>query len=208
MAWQKIQDRLVGYQIAGHFEESSFSDAIDSLLKPAKKIVAYATINEKIGLVVSDLTVSTRTEPIDEDSMWPYMAQLWNMIYPHNEKNLKKQDIYVRSATASFWYRPKALEKILSIDLNALVIQDLSAMATITHSFSNLLTYVAWANGFDFRISQPHLLTGFEVRRRFESRPFLMVEEPAILQLKSSKAKRIIGYTIKRLKTIVKKLKY
>lgn len=81
-------------------------------------------------------------------------------------------------------------------------------MATITHSFSNLLTYVAWANGFDFRISQPHLLTGFEVRRRFESRPFLMVEEPAILQLKSSKAKRIIGYTIKRLKTIVKKLKY
>ena len=207
LAWQKIQDRLVGYQIAGHFEVASFSDAIDSLLKPAKKIVAYATTNKKVGLVVSDLTVSIRTESIDEDSMWPYMAQLWNMIYPHNEKNLKKQDIYVKSATASFWYRPEALEKILSINLSALVAQDPSAAEAITHSFSNLLTYVAWANGFDFRISQPHLLTGFEVKRRFESHPPLTVEEPVILPLKPSTARRLIGYPIRRLKSIVKKLK-
>ena len=207
LAWQKIQDRLVGYQIAGHFEVASFSDAIDSLLKPAKKIVAYATTNKKVGLVVSDLTVSIRTESIDEDSMWPYMAQLWNMIYPHNEKNLKKQDIYVKSATASFWYRPEALEKILSINLSALVAQDPSAAEAITHSFSNLLTYVAWANGFDFRISQPHLLTGFEVKRKFESQSPLTVEEPVILPLKPSTARRLIGYPIRRLKSIVKKLK-
>ena len=163
LAWQQIHKALSCYPVAGHFELSDFDKTVDVLLKPAGKIMAYLSANDSVGLVLSDL--SSGVEESNSDSTWPVMAQLWNSIYPNNEKNLKKQDVYIKSNTTNLWYKPQALEKLLAIELDRIMEIANQDTVLIAQSFTNLFPYASWANGFDFRLSQSQPLTGFELQR-------------------------------------------
>jgi rhamnosyltransferase len=207
LAWQQIQDKLASYAFAVHFEMTAIRDAIDSLIKPAQKIVTHLLANEKIGLVMSDRYELSQYDPMQAEMTWPDMARLWNTIYPNNEKNLKKQEVYVKSATSSFWYRPQALEKLSAIDLGALMTQNPSDVKLVTESLSNLLTYAAWANGFDFRLTQAHLVTGFEKQRLFASQVEAAEVVHDVPPVQTGAVRRLIAYAIRRLKNIVKHLK-
>ncbi|MCJ1996250.1 hypothetical protein GYN67_06075 [Lactococcus piscium] len=177
LAWQKVHEQLSHYEVAGHFETIAHDETITTLLKPASKIISKLIGDGGIGLVIPDICYEKMIEDYQEDDTWPYMAQLWNIIYPNNEKNLKKQDVYVKSLSGNIWYKPKALEKLLSIDMVMGHGFDYDNVSLINRSFSNLLVYTAWANGFDFRLSQSQILTGVEVKRFVASKSNLKVED-------------------------------
>lgn len=163
LAWQQIHKALSCYSVAGHFVLSDFDNTVDVLLKPSGKIIGYLSANDKVGLVLSDL--SSGVEELNSDSTWPVMAQLWNTIYPNNEKNLKKQDVYIKSNTTNLWYKPQALEKLLAIELDRVLEIANQDTTLIAQSFANLLPYASWANEFDFRLSVLEDFTVFETSR-------------------------------------------
>lgn len=203
MAWQKIHKELSSYRVAGHFELSDVDNTVDVLLKPAGKIMAYLSANDRVGLVLPDLAPDIKVS--NSDVTWPIMAQLWNSIYPNNEKNLKKQDVYIKNDHMNLWYKPQALEKLLAI--NFVKFREISNedSAVIKEAFSNLLSYASWANNFDFRLSDSENITTFEINRQVANKQSDEMQVVVANRAISSHVKRIVYAMINRFKNIKKK---
>lgn len=207
LAWNEINNRLKDYDVVGHFQLVELEATINNLLKPAKKIVSYILENESIGLVISDSSKEILTRSMQEEDTWPYMAKIWNMIYPENEKNLKKQPVYVKSSSGGFWYKPEALSKVSSINLNSLLATNASEGWLIEQSVSNLLVYLTWANNYDFRILQVRTLTSFEKERNSRKQLMSVLEESSISYPRQAVIGRFLKKIIQAIKNMVLSLK-
>ena len=154
--------------------------------------MAYLSANDSVGLVLSDLS-SDITES-NSDSTWPVMAQLWNSIYPNNEKNLKKQDVYIKSNTTNLWYKPQALEKLLAIELDRVMEIANRDTVLIAQSFANLLPYASWANEFDFRLSVLEDLTVYETKRLMVSQQSKLLDNTSENKTNFSTIKKLASH--------------
>lgn len=64
-----------------------------------------------------------------------------------------------------FWYRPAALQPLFNLKLSAVDIptEPIPPDGTILHAIERIMVYVAWNEGYDYRIMVPQTpnITGF-----------------------------------------------
>ncbi|MFV0555730.1 MAG: rhamnan synthesis F family protein [Lactovum sp.] len=178
LPWQVIHERLEKYEIAGHFHtkksvdnhwiigESWRHDLIDSLIKPASLLFTKFEENPKLGILIPDVVdyfnLNYGPTFYQENTLRPYIEDLWEKMGYDKEK-LAWRRRHIMSYGTMVWYRPKALKSILDLDFLEQIPEEPLPIATILHAFERLLIYVAWMNGYDFKISQVKLLNGFHI---------------------------------------------
>lgn len=174
--WMMIHEKLSGYDIAGHFHtkksadnywvvgESWRQDLVENLIEPAQKLFSELEKTE-LGLIVSDVPSFFQNfrGPVymDEEAIWNKMKAVWDRIDFAQEKELKQKDSYTMSYGTMVWYKPAALDNLLSLDIKGEVPKEPLPYDSVLHAFERLLVYTAWGNGYDFRISQRHSNNGF-----------------------------------------------
>ncbi len=177
LPWMKIHKQLSKYDIAGHFHtkksqenlwivgESWRTDIEKQLIEPAKQIFEEFQTNPQVGLVIPDVPAYYQSNfgPLltDEEKLWNHMADLWTSTDFVSDKGLRKQDSYVMSFGTMVWYRPDALDNLLSLEIGEKIPQEPLPNNSILHAFERLLVYVAWGNNYDFRIAHSVSYNGF-----------------------------------------------
>ncbi|MGF1981763.1 rhamnan synthesis F family protein [Lactococcus taiwanensis] len=177
LPWMKIHEKLSDYDIAGHFHtkksaenlwivgESWRTDIEKQLIEPAQQLFEVFENNPKLGLIIPEVPAYYQSNfgplPMDEAKMWEHMAQMWIDTDFEIEKGLRRQDFYLMSYGTMVWYRPSALNNLLSIDIESKIPAEPLPKNSILHAFERLLVYVAWGNNFDFRIAHRNNYNGF-----------------------------------------------
>lgn len=189
LPWMKIHEKLSKYDIAGHFHtkksaenlwivgESWRTDIEKQLIEPAQQLFAEFANNPKIGIIIPEVPAYYQSNfgplPMDEAQMWDHMAKMWINIDFKNQKGLRTQDFYMMSYGTMAWYRPKALDNLLAVDIENDIPDEPLQKNSVLHAFERLLVYVAWGNDFDFRIAHKETFNGFWANRA----PSLAIDE-------------------------------
>ena len=213
LPWMLISEQLNKFDIVGHFHtkrselnqwivgESWRHDLVDSLIKPAKSILKELENNPKLGIIIPDVPsffdYHHGPSASNEAELYPKMQSLWTRLSNQSNVMIPERDTYVMSYGTMIFYRPNALESLLSLDILAEVPAEPLPFDSVLHAFERLLVYVSWANGFDYLISSTHDITGFTVGKASNR----MLLDPAVtvgdkVKWEDLGAKRAIKYVI------------
>lgn len=168
--WFKISKYMESYDIASHFHtkktsyagmfagDSWMNDLINTLIKPADKIISEFQDNPKLGVVIADRPEYFHYVPApmfyDEVQLSDNLQNLWKRMNMDRDINFKEQLTYVMSYGTMLWYRPKALSKLTHLQLlDSEIPTEPIGLYTILHAIERLPIYVAWEAGYDYRIS-------------------------------------------------------
>ena len=168
LPWMKISDKLKNYDLVGHFHtkksaanawivgETWRRDLEDMLLNQSAKVMNAFDESEQVGIVIPDVPEFFKyyygPTYINEGALYPKMLELWNQIPFDKEKEFKQLSTYTMSYGTMLWYRPEALDNLLSLNVADQVPEEPLPYDSLLHAFERILVYVAWANGYDFRI--------------------------------------------------------
>lgn len=161
-SWLDIYSSLQAYDLCGHFtaEQSEISNWLIensyqrevkyALLKPAQAIFREFEKNSKLGLIMTDSLTFYRNFDSYNDELtiqerWEKMIQLGHSINVPMGNDLGLPSSDIRRYGTMVWYRPQALENLVEIDT-----KEESNLRTI----EQIILYISWSNGFDFRISR------------------------------------------------------
>ena len=91
------------------------------------------------------------------------MNQLWEDMGLSKAIDFARMDTFVMSYGSFAWFRYEALKPLFELDLQAEAIpEEPLPQNSILHAMERLLVYIAWNQGYDFRISpSPKVLTPF-----------------------------------------------
>lgn len=192
LPWMSISDQLAGFDIVGHFHtkrselnqwvvgESWRHDLVDSLIKPATHILKEFETQPQLGIVIPDVPAffdyHHGPAASDEAKLYPKMLNLWQKLDNKFNVKIPERGAYVMSYGTMVFYRPAALDSLLSLDITKEVPNEPLPFDSLLHAFERLLVYVSWANGFDYLISSNHEVTGFTVSRAANR----MLMDPAV----------------------------
>ncbi|HEM3578289.1 TPA: alpha-L-Rha alpha-1,3-L-rhamnosyltransferase [Streptococcus suis] len=188
----KLKHRLSQYDFIGHFHtkkspeypywvgDSWRNELFDMLLRPANGILSDMSKNENIGLVIADIPSFFRytkiVDPWNENRFADDMNNLWERMNLDRELDFTKMDTFIMSYGTFIWFKYDALKPLFDLD-----IQDEEIPAeplpqhTILHSIERILMYIAWAKGYDYRISRADFyITPFVDNKVLNIRPELM----------------------------------
>ncbi|MFP3041965.1 rhamnan synthesis F family protein [Treponema primitia] len=167
--WLSIEEKLREFDIVGHFhtKKSSTSEAwtglswqkeiFNLLIKPTDEIIKTFNVNDKIGIIIPEIPFYFHIfSPLHfsrERRMQKIMEQLWIKMGCRKELDFKALLTAIMPCGTMFWYRPNALKPLFELQLKA---QDVPAEpimdGTILHCLERMLVYIAWNEGFDYRI--------------------------------------------------------
>ncbi len=175
------------YDIIGHFHtkktvwledwigDSWMEDIIDTLIRPVNSIIDLFNKDEKIGIVIPDIPLYYR-QKIENDTWGNNVSncqKLWNrMIIP---KKIKFNELSypIMPYGNMYWYKPDALKPLfdLNFTIDNFPNEPVPNDGTIIHAIERLPVYIAWAQGYDFRIAvnPAKCLTGFDVKEKVEN---------------------------------------
>jgi rhamnosyltransferase len=177
--WLKISDDLKKYDLVGHFQtinedprvytkHSSWSEELyDTLLRPANEIIELFEKESALGILISDIPKSLRY--IDKE-MWieskNRFSRLWKKMGCKKTINTSLISTPLMPYGSMFWYRPVAIKPLTDQE----IIKDEferdahSEADSIEFTLGSLLVYVAWDQGFDFKIalSRNYIFSGFD----------------------------------------------
>ena len=175
LPWMSLTRTLSDYDVVGHFHtkksldndwivgESWRNDISEMLVKPAQSIFDEFVKYPELGIFINDVptTFNFNYGPsyLGEHELLPFKENLWSQIKFDKKANLQESSTTVMSYGTMIWYRPKALENLLSLEISDDVPEEPLPYTSILHAFERLLVYVAWANGYDYRISKNKSLT-------------------------------------------------
>ncbi|MDO8899084.1 MAG: rhamnan synthesis F family protein, partial [Bacteroidales bacterium] len=169
LPWLSLVNELSQYDIIGHFHtkktswadawigESWMDDIIELLIDPGQKIVNQFEINDKLGIVIPDIPFYYKT--LLEADTWAGNRKLIEDILMKIKLKKKVEigwsEVPVMPYGNMFWYRPNALKPLSDIGLtvNDFSEEPLKVDGTIAHALERLPVYVAWGQGYDFRIA-------------------------------------------------------
>jgi rhamnosyltransferase len=82
------------------------------------------------------------------------MNTLWKMMSCKKNIDFKKLSTKIMPWESMFWYRPKALQRLLNLNLslNNTQLKLSHNTEAISHSIERMLVYIAWNEGYDYRI--------------------------------------------------------
>ena len=130
--------------------------------------------------------INTFNENSDLGVMFPPYPPLYNMVFPEGYYGSPEDQAFrksildelgvspptedcqpVFSAGGMYWYRPSALQKLLTwdIDYKKFPNEPLPLAGTLLHGFERVIPYVAQAEGFLYRTMMPmsELLKGYQM---------------------------------------------
>ncbi|MGT2784727.1 rhamnan synthesis F family protein [Streptococcus merionis] len=186
----KLKKQLSQYDIIGHFHtkkskeadfwagESWRKELIQMLVQPANQILSHITQKEDLGIVIADIPTFFRFNRIvnawNEHQIAPEMNNLWEKMRLNKEIDFQTIDTFVMSYGTFCWFKYKALKPLFNLNLTD---QDVPSeplpQNSILHAIERLLIYIAWDQGYDFRISKnPVDLTPFIDNKLLNERQF------------------------------------
>jgi rhamnosyltransferase len=175
LPWMSLSKTLSTYDVVGHFHtkksldndwivgESWRNDISEMLIKPAQAIFSEFAAHPELGLFINDVptTFNFNYGPsyIGERELAPFKEKIWQQLNYPKQMTLQESSTTVMAYGTMIWYRPQALADLLALDMTADVPKEPLPYTSILHAFERLLVYVAWANGYDYRISKNKALT-------------------------------------------------
>ncbi|HFU4464661.1 TPA: rhamnan synthesis F family protein [Streptococcus suis] len=185
----KLKERLSHYDFVGHFHtkkspeypywvgDSWRNELFEMLIKPANGILSEMSNNDSIGLVIADIPSFFRytkiVDPWNENRFADDMNKLWERMNLGREIDFTKIDTFIMSYGTFIWFKYDALKPLFDLD-----IQDEEIPAeplpqhTILHSIERILMYIAWAKGYDYRVSKANFyITPFVDNKVLNIRP-------------------------------------
>ncbi|WFA75124.1 rhamnan synthesis F family protein [Streptococcus suis] len=188
----KLKNRLSQYDFIGHFHtkkspeypywvgDSWRNELFDMLIKPANGILGDMIQNDSIGLVIADIPSFFRytkiVDPWNENRFANDMNILWERMNLGRELDFTKMDTFIMSYGTFIWFRYDALKPLFDLDIqdNEIPAEPLP-QHTILHSIERILMYIAWAKGYDYRISKANFyITPFVDNKVLNIRPETM----------------------------------
>lgn len=165
-----LKKQLAKYDYVGHFHTKKSKEAdfwageswrrelIQMLVEPSTSILNQFEVNPQLGLVIADIPSFFRYNRIvtawNEHQMAEEMQELWEKMGMTKDIDFSKMDTFVMSYGSFAWFRFEALAPLFQLDLDELDIpQEPLPQNSILHAMERLLIYIAWNQGYDFRIS-------------------------------------------------------
>ncbi len=150
--------------------ESWQDEIIESLIINTDYIINYFQKHKSIGIIIPD--ISYYHSYVSQGDAWVSNRGLFNQLWV--KMNLSRKldahllDYPIMPYGNMFWYRPKALKPLF--DLN-LLLEDfpeepIPADGTIAHAIERLPVYIAWSQGYDYRvaINTQRIENGFTIK--------------------------------------------
>jgi rhamnosyltransferase len=164
LPWLFIKDRLNQYDIVGHFYTKKYlnteewiditklDDILDLLLYNINNIINEFHNTNNLGILIPELPYIFRKFALP-DGFSENMNKIWERLKCHKQIDFGTIKNIVFPIGTMFWYRPAALKPLLELQL----LPDDIPRETIFHSIERLLVYIAWNEGYDYRISLPQV---------------------------------------------------
>ncbi|HFU4204681.1 TPA: rhamnan synthesis F family protein [Streptococcus suis] len=185
----KLKERLSHYDFVGHFHtkkspeypywvgDSWRNELFEMLIKPANGILSEMSNNDNIGLVIADIPSFFRytkiVDPWNENRFADDMNKLWERMNLGREIDFTKIDTFIMSYGTFIWFKYDALKPLFDLDIKD---EEIPAeplpQHTILHSIERILMYIAWAKGYDYRVSKANFyITPFVDNKVLNVRP-------------------------------------
>jgi rhamnosyltransferase len=170
LPWLSIKDRLNQYDIVGHFHTKKslnteewigdiwLDDLLDSLLHNIDSIINEFHNNQSLGIIIPEVPYIFRKLFLlgFSVSLNKILCDLWNRLECHKSLDFGTIKHIIFPIGNMFWYRPAALKPLFKSQLLPNDIpQEPVQRETILHAIEHILVYIAWNEGYDYRISLP-----------------------------------------------------
>jgi rhamnosyltransferase len=170
LPWMSIKERLNQYDIIGHFHTKKsleadewvgitwLDDLLDSLLHNIENIISEFQNNDNLGIVIPEVPCIFRTLHLPDSSVSlnKILNDLWHRLKCHKSPEFKKTKNIIFPIGTMFWYRPAALKPLFELQLLPNdITQEPLPKETILDAIERILVYIAWNEGYDYRISLP-----------------------------------------------------
>ena len=168
-----LEKELSSYDYIGHFHtkkspeyphwvgDSWRNELIDMLIKSASLILSQLEQEDKLGLVIADIPSFFRytkiVDPWNELKFAADMNDLWQRMNVSRPIDFEEFSTYIMSYGSFIWFKYDALKPMFELEWSD---EDIPAeplpQHTILHSIERIFVYLAWARGFDYKISPNH----------------------------------------------------
>lgn len=172
--WLQTAPRMADYDIAGHLHTkrspnitARFSnlwreEVLDCLLGRFSQIQNAFARDPRLGIVIPDIPSRFRFPPFpyryDSDSdMKRLLPKVWKRLGCRRPLDFAAMQMLVFPYGNMFWCRPEALAPMWqgSFGRDDIPEEPIPSHGTILHALERLPVYVAWEQGYDFRIALP-----------------------------------------------------
>lgn len=185
----KLKEQLSQYDYIGHFHtkkspeypywvgDSWRNELFDMLIQPANTLLATMEQNEEIGIVIADIPSFFRytkiVDPWNENRFSDDMNKLWERMNLGRDIDFNKMDTFIMSYGTFIWFKYDALKPLFELGIQDEEIpEEPLPQHTILHSIERMLMYIAWAQGYDYRISKANFyITPFVDNKVLNIRP-------------------------------------
>jgi len=209
LLWLNMAERLKNYEIAGNFIMNNNNNIYETqdyfflLLMPINKIINIIDTNEKIGIIIPDIPEYLLLKLImapKEKKIRIKMDKLWEKLDLKKEAKFQDISMLIFPYGNMFWYRPSALSPLVEFYL-----KDKSVFKNklVLESLSRMLVYIAWSEGYDFRISS----TGMPEESAFYCNQIINNYVKKYLILNDYKIGRLILFLNRFAKSVIRKFK-
>jgi rhamnosyltransferase len=170
LPWLSIQDRLNKYDIVGHFHTKKspsieewigitwLNDLLYSLLYDINSIINAFYSNNTLGIIIPEIPNIFRKVFLLEYSstLKKILNKLWRNLKCKKEINFRNIKNLIYPIGTMFWYKPDALKPLFDLKLSKDCIpKEPIPDECILHAIERLILYIAWNEGYDYRISMP-----------------------------------------------------
>jgi rhamnosyltransferase len=167
--WLNLAAKLNEFDLVGHFHtkktdwseswvgESWLSDMMDALIDPADEILSMFESNSDLGIVIPDIPyvykIKPKVDPWGQNR--ELCMRLWEKMGLKPEIDFMSLNVPVMPFGNMFWYRPAALKPLfdLEFELEEFPEEPFPKDGTVAHALERLHVYIAWSQGYDFRIA-------------------------------------------------------
>jgi rhamnosyltransferase len=168
ISWLSIKDRLNQYDIVGHFYTKKtlnteewigitwLDDLLNSLLYNINNIISEFNNNHNVGIIIPEVPYIFRKLflPGFSINLNKISSRLWKRLKCHKQLDFETVKNIIMPVGNMFWYKPAALKPLFELQLFSTDIpQKPIQEETIIRSIEHLLVYIAWNEGYDYRIS-------------------------------------------------------
>ncbi|MBJ8325324.1 rhamnan synthesis F family protein [Streptococcus pacificus] len=167
----KLKETLSHYDYIGHFHtkkspeypywvgDSWREELFQMMLKPAESILSTLENNDNCGLVIADIPSFFRytkiVDPWNENKFASDMNDLWERMKLDRQIDFDKLNNFIMSYGTFIWFKYDALKPLFDLNItDEEVPKEPLPQHTILHSIERILMYLAWARGYDYRISK------------------------------------------------------
>ena len=169
LPWVSMAPEYRRYDIVGYFYLKKlpaqcmdsaihyYQELCDLLLIPVNAIINFFLFKEKVGIIIPE--ISNLYAPFVPDNLnWEktkiLMNDLWKEMKCQKEIDFQDASVRIFPYIFAFWFRPSVFEKISTLEKIDDTLLSFFIDSNICQSINLLFVYLAWSEGFDFRISK------------------------------------------------------